>query len=362
MKPRLIVIGDIHGNFEAFKATVEDALNNYGTNIEAFVFLGDYCCDFPDANKVVDLIKQIETKYTIHIIRGNRENFISEYYNRKKNNEEEIWKIESSMGAPLISCERMNMEQLEYLSNIPENKIIEIEGCEPIYLQHKMPLSSDKLIELNEIKHILTAHTHEFQNAEYDGINLYNPGAVGLTDSGVQGASYGVMTWQNNHWNFMQKTIPYDYEKTIAGLKAIPELYSQCKNWGKALELAVLTGINVPALYMFELQRVALLYDETKDKENLSLQEVEKEIFSQGRYGNIGPNGELLKNQEIVADENSNLSVIVRETVTQEGQIQKKAPVLDFMYEVALNNVENYINEIQKRGSLQGDVYAGRQK
>ena len=70
---RLVVLGDVHGNYYALESVVNDAIENYGEEIDGFVFAGDYVGDFPDGSKVVELMQKIASKYKTYMIRGNRE-------------------------------------------------------------------------------------------------------------------------------------------------------------------------------------------------------------------------------------------------------------------------------------------------
>ena len=70
---RYIVLGDVHGNYYALKDVIMDALYTYGNEIDGFIFTGDYIGEFPDGDKVIDLIRQLSLKNKVHIISGNRE-------------------------------------------------------------------------------------------------------------------------------------------------------------------------------------------------------------------------------------------------------------------------------------------------
>ena len=59
-KNRFIILSDIHGNYEALKASVDDAINNYHTQISGFILLGDYTCDFLEGHEVIELIKKLK--------------------------------------------------------------------------------------------------------------------------------------------------------------------------------------------------------------------------------------------------------------------------------------------------------------
>ena len=66
------VISDIHGNYPALKAVLEDAKNQGVTH---YLFAGDYCLSGPWPNECVEAIKTISQKT---VIRGNEEKYLED--------------------------------------------------------------------------------------------------------------------------------------------------------------------------------------------------------------------------------------------------------------------------------------------
>ena len=220
---------------------------------------------------------ELNKKYPVYAISGNRETGMAMQYIKSLEEGNNVsWDINSTMGAPLLSMERMSESSKEYITSLKDSLILNFDNADSIYLQHKMPLSEEVRNYLNEkgIKNVLTAHTHENHINNYDGFELFNPGSVGLTDTGIPGADYGVMTYRNNHWIMEQKHVDYDYEQQIENCKNNTDLMENCKYWGKALIAAIQTGINVPALYMFEKNRIAKLYTENPNLTEFPLEEI----------------------------------------------------------------------------------------
>lgn len=354
---RLIVLGDIHGNIEAFKACVEDAINSYGSQISGFLLVGDYCCDFLEGNECVKLIRELEKKYPVYAIKGNREkDMVQKYYDARKNGEEVSWSVDTTMGSPLLSCQRMTDDELKYLSELPDDLLINLDGVEPLYLQHKMPLSEDTIKELRKrnVKNIITAHTHEAHSDEYGEFRLFNPGSVGLTDSGKPGAEYAVLTWKNNHWIIEQKHIDYDYQAQIEHVRSNQDLMNKCKYWGQVLIASIETGLNVTALYMFEKNRIAEMEAKKLSSESAGLD------FGIGRYANVSPTNDYLTSRIIVAGpEESNIKKLKYNT-DQFKEKGSRYSETDEMYERALNNVLAYLKKLQESNGLEGCVSRGR--
>lgn len=332
---RLIVLGDIHGNITALEAVLMDAIESYGSHIDGFIFLGDYCCDFLEGEECIELMQKLNKKYPVYAITGNRETAMVHPYKQELDYGNRVsWNVESTMGAALLSCDRMSHNTLNYIQDMSNDLILSFDGMESLYLQHKMPLFDEKIQELKRIgcKVILTAHTHEFHDNIYDSFQLFNPGSVGLTDDGIQGACYGVLTWRNQHWRMEKRHIEYDYEKQKNLVRENSTLMEHCRHWGYTLIAAIDTGINVPALYMFEVKRIAREYARTKNKEQSSNHDISLGI---GRYGNVSPYKDYLKEQLIVGDRIDSLKYATDEFDSNSANFV----IEDWMYDVALKNV-----------------------
>lgn len=358
---RLITLGDIHGNIEALKSVIEDSINSYGNAIDGFVFLGDYVCDFLEGEECIQLMMKLREKYPVYAINGNRETGMAIPYKKALDDGKDIsWDIDSTMGAPLLSMRRMSDLSMDYIVSLDDKMILNFENADSIYIQHKMPLSEDVKQQLKtmKIKNILTAHTHESHIGVYDGFNLFNPGSVGLTDSGIRGADYGVMTYKNGYWLMEKRHVDYDYEKQIEHCKNNTLLMEKCKNWGKVLVASIQTGINVAALYMFEKNRIAKLYSENPEMSKFSIEEIP---FGIGRYGNVSPINTYLEENVVLLGENKNSEIhtIKYKTDNFTPKVDTDIKVEDWMYDVALDNVLKYIEKF-KKNELEGLLFNGR--
>lgn len=348
---RFVTMGDIHGNIEALKAVVIDALF-HEKKIDGFIFLGDYCCDFLEGSECIFLIQQLEQKYPIYMISGNRETgMVKKYYDKKLKGEEIDWDLDSTMGAPLLSCRHMSMEQLAYLSTLEDKKIIYPEGAEPLYLQHRMPLSEDtiKMLKEKNVKNILAAHTHVFYEEEHDGFHLFNPGSVGLTDCGVPGADYAIMSFENNEWKMEKRHVDYDYQKAIAFVKTNSDLTNHCKNWGTALIASIESGLNVASLYMYEKNRIVRKYNSVFFKKyvNMQLSSLKEKAFQIPINLNFHSK-KLTMNQNMY---------FFTDNWNEKGPVMKEE---DWMYETALRNILTNLEETKKMRAAKDGFYQER--
>ena len=262
------------------------------------------------------------------------------------------------MGAALVCCQELRQDQLEYLANLPETLVIREEGVKPLFLKHKMPLTEEEIkMVKQENMSIITAHTHEANDEDKDGILLFNPGSIGLPDEGIQGATYGVLESNlNGDWDFTIRDVSYDYFKTITSLKEHKDIYDRCCGWGKALELSVSTGINCTALYSFEANRLARLVEEAKQKgeePNLNAIEDLNYIFSQGRYGNTNYDNSQLVDTTI---EDAGDAYVFGPTkvITSPPSPKGHKPTKE-IYDIALNNIKKVVASANREV-----VYYGR--
>lgn len=365
MKKIMIVLGDVHGNYEALKGAVEDALKKYtieynGKTISAitgFVFMGDYGCDFPQGQKCIDYIREIANNYPTYVIKGNRETgMVDKYYEAKKNNTDIGWSLDTTMGAPLIDCSQMSEENLEYIYNLPTEMVIEFPGESPVLITHRFPLTENgkKLMEEKNIKNIIFAHTHApYDQTFHDSkVKLYNPGSVGLTECGVPGADYGVL--ESNHslesgYTFTLNHVDYDYGKAIENLEEYPELFNQSKGWGYSLKYSIETGVNCTVLYVFEKNRISQFAAENTDKSVDEIIRLYEEKYPEINYSTsrdylYDEEGNQLKERMFMIKDNE-VSVKYFDYIED---VVKPGVQEDWMFELALRRLDDFVQKYKE--------------
>ena len=339
-----IIIADIHGNYIALEAIIEEALKKYGKRLTGFIFLGDYICDFPKGRKVIEIMQKLNEKYEFYAITGNRETgMLKKFYEATKDHykngvisiEEASrltgWSLSTSMGAPLIDCCRLTKEQIEFVLAMPESMVLD-NGRQTFLLKHKTPLSKEEVTFLeNESKLVtdigqkrdailLTAHNHEQSIHQYGDIIYCNPGSSGLPDIGNPGAYYGEL----NKVRLISERIDYDYERAIKELEEDKILFERCDNWGEYLKLSIQTGLNVAVLYANERNRLIAIFkslpEETVKRllmRDITLDEIKSLLpmidkngkrFGINAYGNTNPYGGHLE-KELYVGSDSGISI-----------------------------------------------------
>lgn len=169
------IISDVHSNLSALQLAIKDALKE---NVDKFIFLGDYITDGYQDNEVINLVKT----YGNYVIKGNREEYILDIAN---NNKEYNHIINEK---PLFTTrDQLNEESLEYIRNLQEYIITDLEGFKTLIvhgkflelLQPKNIEILDQLISHYEFDLCLSGHTHTIENFIYKNHHFINPGSIG---------------------------------------------------------------------------------------------------------------------------------------------------------------------------------------
>ena len=183
------VISDIHSNYYAFRACVDYMVQE---GVKDFLFLGDYVSDTPYPERTMELIYDLREKYTVQMLRGNREEYLLEQQAVQKGVKEGIkWPANSASGNLLFTYERLTKRDWELFESLPITFRYEYEDYPAITCCHGSPGNARELMQINgentkqwlaqiDTDYLLAAHTHYPGEAEYDGKHYFNTGCVGI--------------------------------------------------------------------------------------------------------------------------------------------------------------------------------------
>lgn len=240
---RLAVLSDIHGNINALEACLKkiDKLK-----IDGIIWCGDYVTDIQCGSEVIQFIKSQEKKYKQYIVRGNRDDYILDYWK----NEDVKWVVGSNEQNLMITYQLLSKEDLEWLEHLPTELWIQEKDYPKILVCHKKIQDTNAAI-------MISGHTH-ISTTTYEHYTRYlNPGSVGLPVTGKQGSEFAVLDYDTNHISFEFYHISYDIEKTIHQIEQsyVSDIKS---NWDKLLIKILLTGDDYITPYLSRVKQLAI--------------------------------------------------------------------------------------------------------
>ena len=203
METKIVIIADIHGNYDALSAFPDD--------YDELWVLGDLVNYGPQPQEVVAYIMAQASA----VVRGNHDHAIT-------HDDDPHWKPRYSRMAEATrsyTASVLSEQQKEFLRNLPLRATLERRGT-TFYLTHATP--SDPLrgsylpdskewiseVECVSADVLLVAHTHVPFLRRIGEKVLLNPGSLGQSRSGRSDATYAV--WQNGF--FALKSFRYPKE------------------------------------------------------------------------------------------------------------------------------------------------------
>lgn len=236
---RYLVVSDLHSNWEALEAVLEDARGEY----DHVACCGDLAGYGPEPNRVLDWARA-----NLHaVVRGNHDRACCGMENLE-------WFNPIARAATLWTMARLTQENFEYLRQLPAGPL----KSDGFQLLHGSPLDEDEyLISAADVRNIFDyldegvsffGHTHlqcgyarangtfqalrkydpaqaEFrQRLDPDGIYLINAGSVGQPRDGDPRAAYAL--YDPGTLELLQRRVRYDYEATRRKIEeaGLPEI------------------------------------------------------------------------------------------------------------------------------------------
>lgn len=243
---RIAVLSDIHGNFTAFQAVTKDIKKK---GIDKVIIAGDNIVDCTEPNEVLNNIKSMKA----YVIKGNREQYILDYHNGKKNE----WKDHKQMGIAIWTHNELTAENINYIEKLPEQLSISLAQMDDIRVVHGSPsnmseeLFPDKDIErlkkaISGIKEsvLICGHTHESWSKKIDNKLVVNPGSVGVPFNEFKAAEYAILTWEDHRWIASHHKVKYNM-KDLEQLFKKSEIMKECRAWSKLTLKSIEEGRNV---------------------------------------------------------------------------------------------------------------------
>lgn len=251
------VIADIHGNYNALSAVLEDAEKE---KVDGYIFVGDYYMCFPLHNEVVERIRELKNAI---IVMGNEEERLIKLSKQNQDG----W-VDGQFSGLYWYYKNITDKNRSYLTSFPNRIDIDINGVQ-IHIAHSSktfendaiinePYASEytKAYYMNHIsmdeflcpflnqlgrteencsdlrtKDIyIFGHTH-IQWHCFNKENLFiNPGACGFPSDAKNGSPYVILEITEDNVIIEERRIEYDEELTVEELKN-SELYGVARVW-----------------------------------------------------------------------------------------------------------------------------------
>jgi len=227
---RLAVVSDIHGNLTALEAVLADVDRQ---QVDDLIVAGDFVgCPQPQAT-----LESLRDQGAL-MIRGNHENYFLDCDRGRTptgNGNSKQWE------AVQWAYQQLSRDALDFLSALPEQRVITVGGTAPIRVVHGSPGSDqehlfpdrdpaaltrfrqEELLPRNQTPSPLSlvtegiteavlvcGHSHIPWQQMEDGCLVVNPGSAGLSINGDPRATYAILTWTGGRWSAEHRFITYD--------------------------------------------------------------------------------------------------------------------------------------------------------
>lgn len=249
------VISDIHGNYPALCAVLNDAAQ---AGVDQYIFAGDYATAVPYPNEVVETIRKMPCS---HIIRGNGEDHLDSISGK----DEALW-TDGQYSLLYWSYRALTDENRQYLMHLPKRLHI-TDGNVELFAAHSWrdfigtsekrfsssqtalryagkPFSREILLddiqtalsENSEFQKTLSAlsdgvyifgHTHIQWHARFKNKILINAGSCGeALDFSKTGAAYTILSIEGDIIDIDERQVFYDRDALVQSIRS-SSLYPQ---------------------------------------------------------------------------------------------------------------------------------------
>lgn len=212
IKIKVAVISDIHANILALEEILKDCRKE---NVDKYIFSGDLINDLPFGNEVLNIIRQISDC----VVRGNKEEYITEYDEKKFN-----W-TNIQFQNTIFMYNHLSKDNLEYVKKLPLTTTLEEDGVSMLVC-HGSPETVEELIHENSSDKIekysknlkedmlIFGHTHDKIWYEiHNNKILLNAGCAGVSPYNMDNAEYAILDINSGVVDIQKRQVKFDIEK-----------------------------------------------------------------------------------------------------------------------------------------------------
>ena len=273
---RLALLADVHDNLPALEAVVED-IDRRG--VDGVIAAGDYLVRGPFPLETMRLLRSLNA----WMIRGNTEGYVLDY---DAGRAPVPWYTSDQWAGLRWTCEHVDRESLDFIEDLPEQRVVALDGFAPIRVVHGTPrdplgrlipdgdpesvrwfrqagfLSQDDdppglttaFAQIDEPV-LVCGHTHIPWTEEEKGRLACNPGAVSGALNGDPRAQYALLTWCDGRWQVEHRAVAYDVGRLRRAFHD-RGLLAEGGPFARAYLLSVETGRNVVGRLFWHLDRL----------------------------------------------------------------------------------------------------------
>lgn len=273
---RIAVLSDIHGNLPATETVVKD-IESQG--VDGIIVAGDTVSG-PQPQETIDLLRSLRA----WMIRGNGEDYLLAY---DKGSAPEAWYVSDQWASMRWTYERLDGATLGFIASLPGQRVVSMDGTEPIRVVHGSPQSPTEFLfpdgdvetiamyrevgllapdreptrleeVLAEVKEavVVCGHSHVPWKQERNRWLVVNAGSVGAPNNGDVRAQYALLSWEGDRWEATHRAIGYD----LGWIRAAYEESGYLVEGGvfaRACLVGIETGQNVPGALVSHVSRLA---------------------------------------------------------------------------------------------------------
>lgn len=222
---KIAVLSDIHANYQALEAVLEDIKSQ---GCEKILCLGDLAMAGPQPRLVIEFVQK-QDNWTI--IQGNTDKMIADYSESLYETLKAIFPVMAN--ALKDDVKIIEDDKIQYLKNLPVQRNLVIEGVK-VLLVHGSPRRNNEDIlpdmPIDEIEEIIKSvdadlifcgHTHVPCGYQTNNKKtVVNVGSVGrpMTKDGM--ACYAVANFKNGEFSIEHRLVDYDRELAAEIMKA----------------------------------------------------------------------------------------------------------------------------------------------
>lgn len=209
---KIALISDVHGNLPGLEAVLADL---EGFKPDLLAAAGDLIGG-PYPNEVIHLLREQNAV----MIKGNTDLSLLHFVRRETPEE---WHYLRQYALMQWNERHVSPDSLAFLGSLPEQRILDLPGADPIRLVHGSPrdpyesiLPSQDISVLDRSLAMIAepvlahGHTHQPYLLTRDGKLAVNPGAVAGPLNGEVGAQYARLEWRLGRWTAELRLVPYD--------------------------------------------------------------------------------------------------------------------------------------------------------